>query len=551
MPGRRHRHPYSAMAGIPEEHAKSDWHAPARQPDADEHKGEHQAGPAVAFSVSQADDEMEKRVTRKLHMHIMSRFCLLTILNHMDRANLAYASVQLNADLGLSDYVYGLGSGIFFLGYMVFQIPSQLVAERVGLPYWIGFLMVGWGITATLMAGLTSNPVHLYLLRFFLGMFEAGTFPAMWAHLTRFYAGGPHLAAAWGFIGAAQPLAQVISGPIASALLLADGAGGLKGWQWLFLIEGIPTILLGFWIFFTLQPNALKAKFLTPAEQEYVHQRVKDHKERMAKESGIQSTWYGIRCWKVYAQGFASGWAGIMRYGAMYWTPLIVFFIIKGRSSAAGASADELKHAGAAAAGLAGIPYAWSAVVTYLNAWHAKKTGEMYFHLVVPLAIGAVALAMLTVALGRNEYAAFIALMVSATSQASNPLEWGYPATYLHGPALSSGWAVANCISAYGGVVGPYLIGALKARFGGYTVPMIFMTCVNSLAVVYFAILLPFLPAKTASAQQSDGAAVETGQAERVSAGPDVASPPSRCSSAALLSRGDSKSLKGDGAHSK
>ncbi|CAL5227240.1 g10165 [Coccomyxa viridis] len=528
------------MAGPLDEPAKLGQRTSAEQADTNGHDTEQSSRPPSVFSVSQDDEEMEKRVTRKLHWHIMSRFVMLTVLNHMDRANLAYASVQLNADLGLSDYVYGVGSGIFFLGYMVFQIPSQLVAERVGLPYWIGFLMVGWGITATLMAGLTSSPTHLYLLRFLLGMFEAGTFPAMWAHLTRFYAGGPHLAAAWGFIGAAQPFAQVISGPIASGILLADGAGGLKGWQWLFLIEGLPTILLGVWIFFTLSPTAVGAKFLTPAEQEYVHTHVKEHKERMAKDSGIQSTWYGITCWKVYAQGLASGWAGIMRYGAMFWTPLIVFFIMKGRSSSEGASSEELKHAGAAAAALAGIPYGWSAIVTYLNAWHAKRTGEMYFHLITPLAVGAVALAMLTVSLGRNEYAAFVGLMLAATSQASNPLEWGYPATYLHGPALTSGWAVANCISAYGGIVGPYMIGALKAKFQGYTVPMLVMTCVNSLAVVYFAILLPFLPAKSSKAEAAGGAAAEEGQAPGPTGASAMASPPSRCPSDALLSREDS-----------
>ncbi|KAK9915973.1 hypothetical protein WJX75_006795 [Coccomyxa subellipsoidea] len=460
--------------------------------------------------MSQEESMVTNAVTRKLHLHIMLRFCLLTVLNHMDRANLAYASVQLNVDLKFSDSVYGLGSGIFFLGYMVFQIPSQLMAERVGTNRWIGFLTLGWGIVATCMAGLTSNPTHLYILRFLLGAFEAGTFPAMWAHLTKFYAGGPDLAAAWGFIGAAQPLAQVIGAPVASGLLLTDGFLNLHGWQWLFLLEGLPTICLGIWIWLTLAPGPLGAKFLSAAEQDSVHQQVKHNRERMAKEGGEQSTMDGIRCWKVWAQGFGSGWAGIMRYGAMYWTPLIVFSIIKGKSAASGATPEQVKVSGAVAALLAGVPYSWSALVTYLNARHAKRTGEMYYHLLVPLAIGALALAVLAGALGHNTYVAFFGLILSSTSQASNPLEWGYPATYLSGPALSSGWAVANCISAYGGVVGPYLIGAVKAKYGGYTIPMIIMTAVNSLAVVYFAILLRFLSAK--KAKKPDNCDEENGQ---------------------------------------
>ncbi|BDA43829.1 Putative tartrate transporter [Coccomyxa sp. Obi] len=457
-----------------------------------------------SFSMSREEKFVANAVTRKLHWHIMLRFCLLTILNHMDRANLAYASVQLNVDLKFSDTVYGLGSGIFFLGYMVFQIPSQLAAEKVGTNRWIGFLTLGWGIVATCMAGLTSNPTHLYILRFLLGAFEAGTFPAMWAHITKFYAGGPDLAAAWGFIGAAQPLAQVIGAPVASGLLLTDGFLHLRGWQWLFLLEGLPTVCLGVWIWLTLAPTPLGAKFLSAAEQDAVHQQVKTNRERMGKEGGGQSTMDGIRCWKVWAQGFGSGWAGIMRYGAMYWTPLIVFFIMKGGSAATEATPEQVKVSGAIAALLAGIPYSWSAIVTFLNAKHAKHTGEMYYHLLVPLAIGALALAVLAIALGHNAYVAFFGLILSSTSQASNPLEWSYPATYLSGPALSSGWAAANCISAYGGVVGPYLIGAVKTKYGGYTIPMVIMTAVNSLAVVYFAVLLRFLPRKGAKRTNTD-----------------------------------------------
>jgi MFS family permease len=192
----------------------------------------------------------------------------------------AYASVQMNADLHYSDAVYGLGSGIFFAGYMIFQIPSQWVAERVGLSRWISFLMLGWGAVATAMIGLTGSPGQLYAIRFLLGMFEAGTFPTMWAHLTRFYAGGPGLAAAWGFIGAAQPLAQVVGAPLAAGLLLTDGALGLHGWQWLFLVEGVPTILAGLWIWLTLAPTPEKAKFLAPAERAWVARRVEENKVR-------------------------------------------------------------------------------------------------------------------------------------------------------------------------------------------------------------------------------------------------------------------------------
>lgn len=434
-------------------------------------------------------------VLRKLNLHIMIKFCLLTLLNHMDRANLAYASVQLNQDLGYSDAVYGAAAGVFFVSYAIFQVPIQLTAQRIGLPRAIGILMVGWGCVATSFAGLTSNPIHLYALRFLLGFMEAGAFPCMWAYLTLFYASGPDLAVAWSFIAAAQPLAQVAGAPIATALLLTDGLLGLKGWQWLFLLEGVPTVVLGLWVWVTLAPAPLEASFLTQPEREYVHQRVKANKEEMTRGSGEQTTWYGITCWKVWAQGFGSGWAGIMRYGAMYWTPLIVYAIRNGSRVPSTSTADESSR-GAMAVLLSAIPFSWAAISTYLNTAHAKRTGDMYWHLLTPLAVCTVGLIMLAFTLAHHPLLAFFALTLSATSQASNPLEWGYPATYLHGAALSSGWAVANCVSSYGGILGPWLIGEAKTKFGGFTAPMLIMALLSFFGVLYFAVLLRFLPAK-------------------------------------------------------
>jgi MFS family permease len=443
-------------------------------------------------------------VLRKLNMHIMVKFCLLTLVNHMDRANLAYASVQLNQDLGYSDSVYGAAAGVFFVSYAIFQVPIQLTAQRIGLPRGIGILMVGWGIVATSFAWLTSNPLHLYALRFLLGFMEAGAFPCMWAHMTLFYASGPDLAVAWSYIAAAQPLAQVMGAPIATALLLTDGFLGLRGWQWLFLLEGIPTVFLGIWVWATLSPTPLEASFLTQPEREYVHQRVKAHKEDMSRDGGEQSTWYGITCWKVWAQGFGSGWAGIMRYGAMYWTPLIVYAIRNGSRVPSGD--PEQASRGAMAVLLSAVPFSWAAISTYLNTAHAKRTGDMYWHLLTPLAVCTVGLIMLAFTLAHHPLLAFFALTLSATSQASNPLEWGYPATYLHGAALSSGWAVANCVSSYGGVLGPWLIGWAKTQFGGFTMPMLIMAILSFFGVSYFAVLLRYLPAQEREAENEASA---------------------------------------------
>jgi len=426
-----------------------------------------------------------EEVASKLHLHIMGPFCLLTVLNHMDRANLAYASVQLNRDLGFSDSVYGFAASMFFVSYAIFQVPVQLAAQRVGLPRALGAIMVAWGVIAISFAGLTGRPLHLYMLRFLLGAAEAGAFPCMWAYLTRFYAGGPDLAVAWSFIAAAQPLAQVAGAPLAAGLLLTDGIFGLRGWQWLFILEGVPSVALGIWMWINLAQAPLEALYLQPGEREFVAQRVKSNKEDMLTDGGEQSTMYGVRCWKVWAQGFGSGWAGIMRYGAMYWTPLIINSLVP---------ADRTK--GPTAVLLSAIPFSWAAATTYLNSRHAKYSGDMYWHLLGPQAVGTVGLALLALLLRENAVLALLALTLSATNQASNPLEWGYPATYLHGAALSSGWAVANCVSQYGGVVGPWLIGAAKTHFGGFTAPVAMLTILSALGTCYFAVLMRFLPVK-------------------------------------------------------
>lgn len=214
-------------------------------------------------------------------------------------------------------------------------------------------------------------------------------------------------------------------------------------------------------------------------------QSVRSHKENIATDGVEHSISYGMRCWKVWAQGLASGFAGIMRYGAMYWTPLIINSLVpKNRTS------------GPTAALLSAIPNSWAALSTFQNSKHAKRTGDMYWHLLVPQAVATVGLGLLALMLNRHAVLALVCLTLSATNQASNPLEFGYPATYLHGAALSSGWAVVNCVSQYGGVVGPWLIGAAKVKYGTFTAPVAMLATMSVFCCLFFATLMPFLPAK-------------------------------------------------------
>lgn len=211
-------------------------------------------------------------VYRKVNWKILPLFSLIAGFCYLDRTNLAFASLQLNRDLGFNAQVYGLGSGMFFLGYSLFMVPSNMIMVKVGAPRWLGLLVVTWGLVAACFAAL-SSPTEFYTLRFLLGVAEAGAFPGMWFYLYMFYP--PELMTMpLAVLEAAVSTANVLSAPLAAALLQLQGAGGMAGWQWLFLIEGLGTTALGLCTAALLPLGLATATFLTSSERSWLAQRV-------------------------------------------------------------------------------------------------------------------------------------------------------------------------------------------------------------------------------------------------------------------------------------
>ncbi|KAG2428194.1 hypothetical protein HXX76_011874 [Chlamydomonas incerta] len=224
------------------------------------------------------DDDMKVDTVamfNKVSTRLLPLFFVMVIMCYVDRTSLAFAAIQLNADLGFPPAVYGMGSGLFFLGYSLFQVPSNLLLKRVGGPTWLAVIIFAWGLAASAFAGM-KTATHFYVLRLVLGVAEAGAFPGMWYMLTKFFP-GDQLAFPFAVVEAGISLSHVLAAPLAAACLSLDGLGGLAGWRWLFLVEGLPTLLLAVVMYRTLPRGPESAPFLSPAERRALQRRLELH----------------------------------------------------------------------------------------------------------------------------------------------------------------------------------------------------------------------------------------------------------------------------------
>lgn len=311
------------------------------------------------------DDIKEREVIRKINRQVLLKFCVLTVLNYLDRTNLAFAAPRMNKDLHFTgaydslpstppshhgtESIYAKGASIFFVGYALFQVPSNLVLLRLGGRVWLSIMLIAWGLAATAFAGM-QQPVEFYVLRFLLGLAECGTFPGMWFHLSLFY-DSAHMGVAYGTIVAAVVLSQVLGGPIAACtttgvrrqqavhqprrpvLLSMDGVLGIAGWRWLFIMEGVPTVLFGVYLYRTLADGPGSDGLLTLEEQGWLLQRCVDlwtllcggdrQHLRLArdKEGGGQqarTSWDGAGNWRTWYCAVISFQNAIAKYDACY-----------------------------------------------------------------------------------------------------------------------------------------------------------------------------------------------------------------------------------------
>jgi ACS family tartrate transporter-like MFS transporter len=424
-------------------------------------------------------EELSAVTLRKVTWRLIPFLFVLYVIAWLDRVNIGFAGLQMNADLGFSSATFGFGSGIFFLGYCLFEIPSNIILERVGARLWIARIMVTWGlISAGLM--LVRTPPLFYMLRFLLGAAEAGFFPGVIYYLSLWYPTAQRARAIAAFM-TAVPVTGLIGGPLSGALLGLDGIYGLKGWQWLFLLEGLPAMVLGISVIFYLNDRPETTRWLAPAERDWLVETLAAERNACPLRPDIRVALTDGAVWKLgiifllVAAGF---------YGYAFWGPLII-------KSLTGLSNFEV--------GLVlGAISAVTILGMLLNGYHSDRTGERAIHIAMPLLVSAVGL--VGCALLRQPVLAVAALaLVPLGHCASYGPFWSMPTQFLTGPAAAAGIALVTMIANVGGFAGPALIGVLKARTGTHTDAFLLL---GGLAVIAALLALTIGPAHAPSSEQ-------------------------------------------------
>ncbi|MBN2508200.1 MAG: MFS transporter [Verrucomicrobia bacterium] len=391
------------------------------------------------------------RVRRKVYARVVLPLFITSILAYVDRVNLSYAALTMNEDLGFTAGVFGLGAGIFFAGYVLFEIPGALIAERYSPKWWLGRIMITWGIVSCLMA-LVRTPWQFYTLRFLLGAAEASLYPVLYASCIPRWFEARDRPRAIAVMLASLQLSIIIGAPL-SSWLLGVPLFGLKGWQGLFILEGIPAALFAFVLVAWLPDSPREARWLTPGERQYLLGAL--DREIAAKAAARRYT-VGealadrevLKLGIIYFLWITGFW------GFGYWMPTVL-------KSASGWS-------NLAVGWVIVIPMCLSLGVMLWIGDHSSKTGEKRWHGAIGTFIGAAGLWFGT--LTDRPVLAFLCLCLAAIGvYAPFGVWWSYPTTFLSGPAAAGAIGLINSSGNIGGFVGPYLTGFLKDWTGSYT----------------------------------------------------------------------------------
>ncbi|RZM01516.1 MAG: MFS transporter [Variovorax sp.] len=390
-----------------------------------------------------ADATAADAVYRKVSWRLIPLLFLCYIVAYLDRVNVGFAKLQMQDALQFSEAVYGLGAGIFFIGYFLFEVPSNVILHKVGARRWIARIMMTWGL---LSAGtmFVNSPTSFYVIRFFLGAAEAGFFPGIILYLTYWYPAARRGKATSLFL-AAIPFAGILGGPISGWILQSmAGVNGWQGWQWLFLLQGLPTVALGLVVWRYLDDRVREAKWLTVDERELIARDIAAEATGKA-EPKIWSVLTNPRVWLLALVYFAFT-SGL--YGISFWLPSIIKAIgVKGALDIGLLSA---------------IPWSFGVIAMYLSARSADRRLEHRWHSAIAAVVGALGL-VLSVAMHGNTTWAMVGLTIATMGIMSTlPVFWGMPTAFLGGAAAAAGIAFINSFGNLSGFAAPFMIGVIK-----------------------------------------------------------------------------------------
>src|SRR6266480_2659306 len=387
---------------------------------------------------------------RKVTLRLIPFLFLLYVVAWLDRVNVGFAALQMNSDLRFSSAAFGFGSGVFFLGYCLFEVPSNLVLHRVGARRWISRIMISWGAISVAMLFVRTTHTF-YVLRFLLGAAEAGFFPGVVYYLSHWYPDGQRARAIAAFM-TAVPVSGLIGGPLSGALLALNGLFGLAGWQWLFLVEGLPAILLGVIVLIYLTDRPETADWLSSAEKDWLVSRLAAERSSRhgALPIGIFAALMNPTTWQL---GIIFLFAAIGFYGYSFWAPLVV-------KSLTGSSDLNVGI-------ILGAISAATIILMALNSAHSDPTDERPWHVAVPLLVMAAGFFGCAL-LSEPKLAVLSLALIPIGHCAGYGPFWSMRSRFLTGAPAAAGIALVVTIANVGGFIGPTIIGAMKDRFGMY-----------------------------------------------------------------------------------
>jgi MFS transporter, ACS family, tartrate transporter len=413
----------------------------------------------------------------KISWRLIPLLFLCYIIAYIDRINVGFAGLQLQKAFGVdsSRYyeIYGLGSGLFFIGYFMFEVPSNLILHRIGARIWIARIMVFWGIISSAMMFIKS-PAQFYVMRFLLGVAEAGFFPGIILYLTYWYCTRDR-ARTVALFSTAATLSGFINSPVSGTLLQLDGYKGLAGWQWLFLLEGIPAVLVGILVFCVLPDGPRKARWLSEEEKSCLIAELARDEEQAgsAKKHGLRDAFTSGRVWLLCAIYFLLNVGG---YGCEMWLPQII---------------RSFSHLSEFKIGLLnGIPYLAATIFMVFNGRHSDRSGERRWHVAGSAIAGAAGFIA-------SAYTGNVALSLAALAIAFAGVKgmvgpfWALSTASLGGAAAAAGIAWINSVGNLGGFVGPTVVGYIKKATGSYAGAVITLGCALAILACLAVILRP------------------------------------------------------------
>ncbi|MDF2443093.1 MAG: hypothetical protein JWR01_1296 [Subtercola sp.] len=395
------------------------------------------------FHRAAPDPVFEAQILKKVGRRLMPILLLGLFISYMDRANLGVLAAPMSKDLGLTASAFGLSAGLFYIGYLAFEIPSNIAMVKFGARIWFARIMVSWGVVVVLMA-LIPNEITLQILRILLGVAEAGFYPGVLLYLTFWY---PQrvVGKAFSLLQVGIPISLALSSAITSALLLLEGLGGIAGWRWAFVLQGLPAVILGIYIFFVLPKKPADAKWLDDREKAYLQSQV-------AVEEGASG--HGAKdLAKILVRPIA--WVFSILYFCLvigFWS--LTYFLPQ--------IVGQKFQVGPVQAGLiSALPWVFTAFCVLFVMWNVARTGDRRWHMLICLLLAAIGL--LTAAYTGNAVIALIGLSFGAAGmQSVSPVFWTMPASVFVGASAAIAIAMINSLGNISGLIGPWVLGVLQ-----------------------------------------------------------------------------------------